>query len=105
MELDPERMARSPFVVGAIGALITAIRFTPGVSWLERIFNTVAGAAAAGYISPALVEWLGMTSPNYLSGAAFLIGMVGMSLAAAVLTGIKDTPFGTILTGWLSRKP
>lgn len=105
MEIDPERIARSPFAIGAIGALITAVRFTPGASLLERTFNVVAGAAAAGYISPALVEWLGMSSPSYLSGSAFLVGMVGMSLAAALLQAIKETPFGAILVSWLSRPP
>lgn len=105
MDFDPERLARNPFTIGAIGAVITAVRFTPGASWLERAFNIVAGAAAAGYISPALIEWLGMKSPSYLSGAAFLVGMVGMSLAAALLQAIRETPFGTILAGWLSRRP
>lgn len=105
MDFDPDRLARSPFLVGAIGALITAVKFTPGACWAERGFNVIAGAAAAGYISPALVDWLGMNSPSYLSGAAFLVGMVGMSLASAMLQAIKETPFGAILASWLSRAP
>ena len=32
MEIDLERIARSPFVIGAVGALITAVKFTPGAS-------------------------------------------------------------------------
>lgn len=104
MELDPDHIARSPFTVGAIGALITAVKFTPGASWAERGFNIIAGSAAAGFITPALVEWLHMTSPAYSSGAAFLFGLVGMSLAAAILQAIKDTPLGQIVTGWLSRR-
>lgn len=103
MDLDLDRLARSPFIVGAVGALITAVKFTPGACWAERGFNVIAGAAAAGYISPALVDWLGMASPSYLSGAAFLVGMVGMSLASAMLQAIKETPFGAILASWLSR--
>lgn len=104
MDFDPERIARSPFTIGAIGALITAVKFTPGASWGERGFNVLAGSAAAGFITPALVEWLNMKSPAYASGAAFLFGLVSMSLAAALLQAIKDTPFGQILTGWLTRK-
>ena len=104
MDFDPERIARSPFTVGAIGALITAVKFTPGASFGERAFNVLAGSAAAGFITPALIEWLNMKSPAYASGAAFVFGLVGMSLAAALLQGIKDTPLGQILTGWLSRK-
>lgn len=104
MDFDSERILRSPFTVGAVGALITAVKFTPGASWGERAFNVLAGSAAAGFITPALTEWLSMKSPAYASGAAFLFGLVGMSLAAALLQGIKDTPIGQILTGWLSRK-
>ena len=104
MDLDPERIARSPFTIGAVGALITAVKFTPGASWRERAFNVVAGSAAAGFFTPALVEWLNMKSPAYASGAAFLFGLVGMSLAAALLQAIKDTPLGQIATAWLSPR-
>ncbi len=104
MDFDADSISRSHFTVGAVGALITAVKFTPGASWGERAFNVLAGSAAAGFITPALVEWLSMKSPAYASGAAFLFGLVGMSLAAALQQGIKDTPLGQILTSWLSRK-
>lgn len=104
MDLDPDRIARSPFTAGAIGALITAVKFTPGANWAERGFNVLAGSAAAGFVTPALVEWLKMTSQSYISGAAFVLGLVFMSLAAAALQAIKDTPLGQIATGWLSRR-
>jgi hypothetical protein len=104
MDIDPERLARSPFTVGAVGALITAIKFTPGASFGERVVNVLAGSAAAGFVTPALVEWLGMTSTAYASGAAFLFGLCGMSLAAAVLQAIKDTAWGQIVASWLTRR-
>lgn len=71
MDFDFERIARSPFTVGAVGALITAVKFTPGASWGERTFNVLAGSAAAGFITPALVEWLNIKSAAYASGAKF----------------------------------
>lgn len=104
MDFNTDQIVRSPFAAGAFGALITAVKFTPGASWRERAFNVVAGSMAAGFVTPALVEWLNMKSPSYASGAAFLLGLVGMSLAAALLQAIKDTPLGQILTGWLSRR-
>lgn len=103
MDLDPERMVRSPFSIGAIGALITAVKFTPGASWWERGTNVLAGSAFAGFVTPVLTEWLHMTSAAYLSGAAFLFGLVGMSLAAAALQTIKDTPFAQIVVSWLRK--
>lgn len=104
MELDPEKLLTSPFTVGGIGSLIAAVKFMPGAGWAERAFNVAAGAAAAGFVTPALVEWLNMKSQAYVSGAAFLFGLVGMSLAAAILQAIKDTPLGQIITGWISRR-
>src|SRR5574337_438364 len=83
--MNPEKIAGSPFAIGALGAVITAIKFTPGASLPERIVNVVSGSAFAGFVTPALVEWLHMSSPAYSSGAAFLMGLVGMSLAAAML--------------------
>lgn len=104
IDFDLERFLRSPFVTGAVGAIITAVKFTPGAGWKERVFNVAAGSATAGFVAPALVEWLNLTSPSFASGAAFVLGLVGMSLAAAALQAIKDTPLGQIVTGWLSRK-
>lgn len=104
MDLDPSPIARSPFAVGAVGALITALKFTPGAGWKERALNVACGSAAAGFITPALTEWLKMTSHAYVSGAAFLLGLLGMSLAAAVLEGIRNTKFGEAATSWITRK-
>lgn len=105
MDIDWDRVARSPFVVGGIGSLIAAMRTTPGATWGERAFNALSGAAAAGFVTPALVEWLAVKSPAVASGAAFVLGLLSMSLTAAVLQGIKDTPVGQIITGWVSRRP
>jgi hypothetical protein len=44
----------------------------------------------AGFLAPALVHWLGLDAPHYASGAAFLIGLLGMSLAAAALEWVRD---------------
>lgn len=104
MEIDPREAIRSPFAVGAIGAFITAVKFTPGASWPERGFNILAGSATAGYVTPALTAWLALDSPSYLGAIAFFLGLVGMSLAAALMQAVKDTPFGQILTGWISRR-
>ncbi len=104
MDLDPHRIAGSHFVTGALGALVTAIKFTPGASWPERSFNVVAGSMAAGYGTPALAEWLGMSSAGYVNGAAFVVGLLGMSAVAAVLQALRDLKLAEIISGWLSRR-
>ena len=95
--------AQSPFFIAAIGSAITALKFTPGASVAERVVNAAAGCAFGGYVAPPLVAWLQMNTEVYLGGAAFLMGLVGMSLTAGVLQAIKDTPLGKIVTGWISR--
>lgn len=104
MDFDPDHVARSPWTIGAIGAFIAAFKFLPGASWKEKVFNGMCGTLIAGFMSPALVEWLHMKSPSYTGGAAFVCGLLGMSLAAAALNAIRETQFGQILTGWLSRR-
>ena len=64
----------------------------------------MAGSLTAGFLSPALVQWVGLDSPSYASGAAFILGLLGMSLAAALIAGIRETPVGAILASWLTRK-
>jgi hypothetical protein len=103
---DLERVARSPFTIGAIGAAISSSpRFLPGATWLERLSNVAAGALTAGYLTPAVTTWVGLERGGMGDGAAFVIGAFGMSLMAALLQAIKETAFGQILTGWLSRRP
>ncbi len=104
MDIDPKEIASSPFTVGAIGAFVAAIKFTPGASWLEKLVNIISGALIAGYLAPVLVGFLQMSSPSYQSGAAFAVGLLGMSVVAAVIQGIKDTPLGQIITSWATRR-
>jgi hypothetical protein len=104
MEIDTEQIASSPFTVGAIGAVVTALRFTPGASWWERTVNVVAGSLLAGFLSPALVEWLNMQRPSYASGAAFLVGLLGMSLTAAALEWVRGGGVARTLESFLPKK-
>lgn len=103
MDFDPERIVRSPFAVGAAGSFV-ALRFAPGVSWWERLSNVIAGSLCAGFGGPALTEWLHITSAGMTAGVHFGVGMFGLSLAAAILQGIRETKLGEIATGWLQRK-
>ena len=107
MDFDPERLARSPFFVGAAGSFV-ALRFAPGVSWWERLSNVVAGSLCAGFAAPAGMPALVMCSHSIsagmTAGVSFGVGMFGLSLAAAILQGIRETKLAEIATGWLQRR-
>lgn len=104
MDFDPHRIGSSHFVTGALGALVSAIKFAPGATWRERAFNVVAGSMAAGYGTPALVEWLDMRSAGYVNGAAFFVGLLGMSVVAAVLGALREIKLAEIISTWASRR-
>lgn len=91
-DLDPEtahKVGKSPFVAGFLGAVV-ALRGVPGASWKERTANTLSGSLMAGFLSPAAVEYFGLTTTSMQSAMAFAIGLFGLNLMAAILTFIKN---------------
>lgn len=100
---DIDGISSSPFTIGALGSLV-ALRFAPGASWWERFTNVACGALTAGYCAPALTEWLQFKSTAMAYACAFAIGLLGMSLVAAVLEGIKATKLGESFNSWTTRR-
>lgn len=87
---------KSPWVAGAMGAIV-ALRGVPGLTWAERAFNVFAGLLIAGYVSPAAASYLGLAEPTMQSAAAFLFGLFGLNLMAAVVEAIRTADLGRIL--------
>ena len=104
MEVEPDRIAKtvqSPFVIGLIGGIV-AMRAVPGASWLERSFNAVCASMLAGFVSPAVAEYFGLTSVSMLSATAFLVGLFGLNLTATVMEWIKGAKLADVLP-WNKR--
>lgn len=104
MDIDPEKIDRvlnNPFFVGGFGSVI-ALRWAPGLTWIERLFNVVCGLALAGYLAEPVTEGLKLTSPAMLSGTAFLIGLFGMNLVAAINSWIRETKLSDLLP-WVKK--
>lgn len=98
MDINPESVAKSPFFIGLLGSFV-ALRGAPGLTWRERAFNLVSGTLLAGYLSPALVEYFHLTTPATQSAAAFVIGLFGLNLTAAVVEHIRAGGFNSLLPG------
>ena len=94
-DLHPE-IIKSPWVAGAMGAIV-ALRGVPGISWAERSFNVLSGLLIAGYVSPAAAGYLGFEDPTMQSAAAFLTGLFGLNLVAAIVETIRTTDFRGLL--------
>lgn len=89
MDWNPQQAAaESPFLVGLLGAIVS-LRGTPGLTWRERAFNVASGTILAGFLSPALTEYFALTTPAMQSAAAFVVGLFGLNLTAAVAQWIK----------------
>lgn len=106
MSMDSNDLSRAvchPFAAGLVGALI-GLRFAPGLVWWERMSNVLAGAMFAGYLSPAMGEMLNLTSAPMQSAMSFVLGMFGMSLAAAVFQAVREIAWADIVTRRLGGK-
>lgn len=103
MDFDPSKVISSPFAIGVIGAAV-GLKFVPGLSLTEKITNVMSGAACSGFVAPAVGELLHFTSGTMLGFMAFLIGLFGMSLAAATIQGVRDLKLSEIISGWISRR-
>jgi hypothetical protein len=102
MDIDAKALLH-PLVAGFVGAA-AGLRFGPGLTWGERLFNVGCGAVCAAYISPAIGELFDMSTPYKQSGLAFFIGMFGMSIAAAILQGIRDLKIADMIRDWLPHR-
>lgn len=92
MNLDPqaaEEIVKSPWLAGALGALVAMGRATPGTTWLQRGVAIGTGALLSGFFSPALSEYFGMTTAAMQSAMSFAVGLFGLNLMAAVLEWTK----------------
>lgn len=102
MDLDPEKIVRSPFVIGALGSLV-ALRGAPGESWPTRVLNVLSGALFAGFVSPGLAEWFSLASPAMQGAMAFASGLFGMNFVATAVAWIKEMKLADVLP-WARRK-
>lgn len=99
MSLETDQLhkaATSPFAVGLLGSLI-ALRSTPGATWAERITNVGSGALLAGFLSPAIAEYFGLSTPAMQSATAFVVGLFGLNITATAFVWIRDMKFADLL--------
>ena len=98
MDVNPETVVKSPFFVGLLGAIV-ALRGTPGASVKERVFNLFSGTLLAGYLSPAIVEYFNLASPDMQAATAFVVGLFGLNLTAAIVEHIRGMGLSAYVPG------
>jgi hypothetical protein len=103
MDFDFDKVLHSPLAAGLAGSVI-GLRFAPGLNWLERCANVIAGTLTAAYATPGIASWFDVTKPEMLSAMAFALGLFGLSLAAACIQAVRDLKLAEIISGWISRR-
>jgi hypothetical protein len=93
----------NPFVAGAAGSLL-GIKSMSGATWGERFLHLIIGAVCAGYVGPAVAEWLRMETPSMRSAFAFGVGAFGISIYMAGVDVIKRIQWADILTAVLPKR-
>jgi hypothetical protein len=103
MDIDFNKLLHSPLAAGVAGSVI-GLRFAPGLNWIERAANVMAGSLTAAYATPGIASFFDVTKPEMLSAMAFALGLFGLSLAAAAMQGVRELKVAEIISGWISRK-
>ena len=101
---DGAHWITTPVLAGVLGSVV-GLRWSPGITWPERLTNVGIGLGCAIFLTPGAAEWAGITSPKALAALSFAAGMFGLSLSAALADGIRQTKFGDVIASWLIRKP
>jgi hypothetical protein len=90
-------------IAGAFGAFIS-LRFFEGLSTWEKWVTFVGGWAAASWLAEPTAAYLDLEHRSMETGLSLLIGMFGMSLAAAVIRVVRDTNWTDVVRGFIDRR-
>lgn len=102
--MNIEQLIASPFVVGAAGALV-GLKFVPtDASLWTRLTNLLCGSLTAGYCAQPLSDWVQLVKESDILGVAFALGLLGLSVIAALFRAISDVKLGEIVNDWLGRR-
>ena len=70
-------------IAGAVGAILS-LRYIDDLSMFGRILAVVTGTVTAGYGSPAIAQWLGLTQPTE-NAIAFVLGLTAMNIIPGLM--------------------
>lgn len=72
-----------PLVAGLLGAALS-MRAIANATLLNRILSTISAAGAAGYLTPAIAEYLTL-SQNAENAAGFFVGLLVLNFTAGLV--------------------
>ena len=93
----------SAFMAGMFGAMVS-MAVIAGPFWY-RFCLFGGGLVSSAYVTPLIVNSFELGRSE--NAVAFLVGMFGMSIAAAIIRTVQDVNFDSLtaqLRAWLGRK-
>lgn len=81
-------LSKGATIGGFLGALVS-LKFIEGLNVWQRAGTVLGGMLSAAYVTPLVIIVVEL-SPKAESAVAFLIGVFGMSVAAAVVKAMPE---------------
>ncbi len=78
----------SYLLAGFVGGLVRAFLAKTGTI-TERLISGFTGAVSSYYLTPIFALAFGIPDPQILSGVAFIVGLISMYLAEAIIAVAK----------------
>lgn len=80
---------RSSHIVPSLLGAIISLKWAPGLSAFERVFNVGCGVAIGSYGGPAITEWLHLPGERIPYAIAGMMALFGLHAADAIVQWIR----------------
>ena len=100
MDFDPVWMVHAKLAFASLCGGIVRLLFRPAENLGKTIWLLFGCVTCGFYATPIIVNWLGVTGPEWVGALGAVIGLIGLSFANGVLSSADRFD----LSSWLGRK-
>lgn len=69
-----------------------------------RLVKVACGMLVAGYVTPLVASFTGVSSAPAVGALAFLLGLFGLALVAQLMRAIGELRASEALQSWITRR-
>lgn len=96
-------IAQHHAVAGSAGSVVAGAMMA-GEPINGRLVKVACGMLVAGYVTPLVASFVGVSSAPAVSALAFLLGLFGLALVAQIMRAISELRGSEALQSWLTRR-
>lgn len=86
-------------VAGFLGGVVS-LRFFEGLTLQGKFWTVGGGMVMAFFLTHPIMDYFKWNAEHYEGGVGFIVGLFGMSIAAAAIKVVTDSE---VLKSWLKR--